>query len=427
MRKNLLFINVFIMLFFSSVLGAQVFGISLNKLAIIPFLIYMLLTTNIRDNHIVVGRRASILIMFFFLSIVSSIISLTASYSNIEGYTSNVINYTTQNIIFYIPLVVLVYNSTQKDEIITAVKKSISIIFRVNIIVAIIEFISYFIVGDALANQILSIFYGKNAQSAIINLFSLGTFIRPAGLNLDPAYFGIILCLGNVFEDKPFWRLMGFAVALIAMSRTAIVIICVLFIYRNYKNFKKIKFKYAMIALAVIIVAIIIFLTNDRISNQIMGMLRRFNFSSEMSSEDTGTARHLLYIPKSIEIFLFKYNLIQKLIGFGPRASGTILAHSNVMNKYLMPSSFTTRWVLECDFAELLLGYGLIGFILYYMIAFRLRNAGEYGKYFFIVVLLYSIMYDISSSTIVRLLMILMLCTSTNTSKPRNKYIYVQS
>ena len=97
--------------------------------------------------------------------------------------------------------------------------------------------------------------------------------------------------------------------------------------------------------------------------------------------------------------------------------SGTILAHFDVMNAYLGSHMFTTAWTVECDVAELLLGYGLLGFILYYINVFKLKRVSEYGKVLVITYFLYSIMYDISASTFSQLIMMIFLCCGESSFK----------
>ena len=410
-KKIILKICVYIAIFGSSILGAQIFGISLNKVCLIPLFLHLLF--NVKGS--VIKKTLFPLLAFYVVGAVSSVISIVAPYADsIDDYYSVSIFYAIQLLFIFIPFVYLFSGYSYKEELLNDTKSAIIFVSRANIIVALIEFFSYFIVGVSFTNAILYVFYKIDNAAALINLGRLGVFLRPSGLNLAPSYLGIIIVFGFIFEEKTIWKLFGFITSLIAMSRTALVILIALFIYKYMKENKlsRIKKRY-LIVFFVLIVGLVTLMTSiPSFSSQIEGMLSRLNLFEETKSDDVGTLRHLLYFPKSIEIYLFKYNIIQKLIGFGPRLSGTILAHSNVMNVYLGNEAFNTAWALECDFAELLLGYGILGFCLYYSTVLKLRKISNYGKFLFIAIFLYSFMYNISASTFSQLIIMIFLCCS---------------
>lgn len=419
-------ICIFVMVFFSSIVGGQFFGVSLNKVCMIPLILYLF----IHSKKYSLRKSLFPLAGFYLIGAVAAIVSLIAPYADdIEGYISRSVFYAIQMVILFIPMLFLLSGSNRKEDILVFTVDSIVLTSRINIIIVFLEFASFFIVDVSFTNSLLRFIYGIDNASALINLPGIGIFLRPTGLNMDPAYLGIILVLGFLFEKNIIWKMLGFAAAACAMSRSSILIIVAIAIFSYVKKngIRKIKPKY--IAITVLCVAVLAYaiLTIPSINSQIKGMLSRLHLGNEMKSEDVGTMRHLLYIPKSIEVFLFQYNPIQQLIGFGPRLSGTIIAHANVMNSYLNPEMFYTAWSIECDIAELLLGYGLIGFVLYYYCIFRLRKIKGYGPYLFLVFFLYSIMYDISASTYAQfVLMVFMSCALSISGSNRKEVCYAK-
>ena len=401
------------MIFFSSIIGAKISNISLNKICIIPLYIYLLFHINKKPK---ISTDVIPLLLFYLTSVISAILSLTAPYSSIQGYTSRSVMYLVQTLFIYIPLAILIYNYHAKQEILESSKSAAVFTYRINILFALLEFFSFFLVNTTLSNGILKLFYGIDNASALINLGSLGIFLRPTGLNMDPAYFGIILTIGIIFEKKKIWKWIGMFVAIISMSRTAIIIVIVLYIYEiiRKKNILMVS-KEAVISISAVLFAItLLLLKSSNISSQIAGLLARFNIFSESQSADYGTLRHLVYIPKSIEVFITQFNPIQMLFGFGPRQSGTIIANSHIMDNYLNAEMFKMPWTIECDISELLLGYGIVGLILYYVNVFSLKNYGDDGRKLLIVIFLYSIMYDISSSTIAVLFIMIYKCCNVH-------------
>ena len=420
-RRNVLKICIFLMVFFSSIVGAQIFGISLNKICMLPLLFYLITTS----QKFSLRKSLFPLVGFYLIGALSAIVSLTASYATkIDGYVSRSAFYTIQLLVLFIPMLCLISESKRKEEILQSTIDSIVLISRINTVVVFVEMFSFFVVGVGLANCILKIFYGVDNAVALINLPAIGIFLRPAGLNRDPAYLGIILVFGFLFEKNFVWKLLSFAAVACAMSRSSILIMLVIAVYSYIKTngIRKVKPRYFVIATACIIAVVYAMIAIPSVNSQITGMLSRLHIANEMKSEDAGTMRHLLYIPKSIEVFLFQYNPIQQLIGYGPRLSGTIIAHANVMDVYLDQEMFHIAWTMECDIAELLLGYGIIGFILYYCCIFKLRKINVYGKMLFLVFFLYSIMYDISASTYAQfVLIVFMSCALFVNSRNRKE------
>lgn len=426
-NKSVLRICIFIMVFFSSIVGAQLFGVSLNKISMLPLLLYLLLSS----RNISLRKSLFPLAGFYIVGAVAAIISLVAPYvSNIEGYVSNSVFYAIQMMLLFIPMLFLLSGSNTKDDLLKYSIDAIVLTSRINIVVVFLELISFFVVDVSLTNKILGFIYGLDNAAALIYLPGLGVFLRPTGLNMDPAYLGIIVVFGFLFEKNNVWKIMGFVAVVCAMSRSSIIIMLAVAIYAYAKNngFRKIKPRYLIMAVGCMVAVVVAMQSIPSINSQITGMLSRLHLGNEMKSEDVGTMRHMLYIPKSIEVFLFHYNPIQQLIGFGPRLSGTIIAQANVMNNYLNSEMFRTAWSTECDIADLLLGHGLIGLVLYYFCVFRLRRIKGYGKMLFLVFFLYSIMYDISASTYAQfVLMVFLSCALPITWRNRKGDSYAES
>lgn len=429
MRKNsrVLLICIFIMVFFSSIVGSQFFGFSLNKVCMIPLMLYLFL----HSKSFSLRKSLFPLAGFYVVAALAAIISLIAPYANnIEGYISRSVFYAIQMVIFFIPMLFLLSKSKRKEEIIDYTIYSVILTSRINIIFVFLELATFFIVNTSFTDSLLGFLYGIDNASALIYLPGLGVFLRPTGLNIDPAYLGIILVFGFLFEKSIVWKIMIFVAAACAMSRSAVLIIAAISILDYIKKncIRKINLKYIAISFLCIIVFTYTILMIPSLNSQITGMLSRLHLGNEIKSEDVGTIRHMLYIPKSIEVFIFYFNPIQQLIGFGPRLSGTIIAHANVMNNYLNPEMFYEAWTIECDIAELLLGYGLIGFVLYYCCIFKLRKIKVYGKMLFLVYFLYSIMYDISASTYAQfVLMVFLSCALSITWRNRKGDSYAES
>ena len=128
--------------------------------------------------------------------------------------------------------------------------------------------------------------------------------------------------------------------------------------------------------------------------------MERISGIFNLSNADLSTTRHSSYPLLAMQSLGSFKHVINWLFGIGPRTSGLALVNSvGVGGVY----NFNTNsiWAVECDFAELLLGYGIIGLLLYYyvLIAF-FRNKKYECKMFGLAMLVMSFMYDYSSLTL---------------------------
>ena len=402
-NNKCLSITMFIAVFFSSMLGAQLFGISLNKLALIPLLIFLLF--NFRQLKL---YKATIpLLIFFVISIFSSIIALTADYANnYSTYKKELIMNAIQVLIFYIPLVILLSKYKDKKMVSFSLKKSILITCKIHVVWGLMQFILYTFLHIDINGMFLNIFYGKATEIAMTNLGSIGIFIRPTGLTNDPAFFGLVLVLAILFEKKKYSKLFIFLMACIAMSRVAIVVIIFIYLMRIVTGERKLIInKGTAIIFASVTISIIVLLCIPVTRNHAVGLLSRFANIASASKID-GTSRHVLYIPNTFRILFEKFDLLEFFIGAGPRQSGTIIYNSFIMDDYLVEGMRTNTWVAETDVAELLLGYGIIGTSLYLISLFSLYNKFENSKGFIFGMLLFGIMYNVSGSTLFLIVLI---------------------
>ncbi len=398
-----LFWAILIAVLFGSMLGAQVAGISLNKICLIPLYLYLLVSI----RKLKVNLNSLPLLLFYCVAAASSIYAISADYaSNYEGYTKECLLNAIQIVVIYIPLVIMLINYKEKENVKDYFIKSLKITARIHIVWAIAQFLLYMLAKIDINSIFLSKLYGESSGSALINMGGLGIFIRPTGLAQDPAFFGLILVLGFLFEKKTITKVLYFAMACIAMSRSTIVVMVLIIGVNLIRNAYKLRIsKKKMIIFVGIVVAGVVAVVALGLGEQINALFSRFTNVKTASTMD-GTSRHLYYIPASIKILFTKYNVFQFLIGFGPRQSGTIIANSHVMDEYLMEGMFTSTWAAETDFAELLLGYGFIGTVLYFVVLCRMPKGNIRIQMVSFAFIMFGLMYNITGSTLFNLAVI---------------------
>ena len=118
---SLLGICLIIAVFGSSIIGAQIGPISLNKVALIPLLIYLICVFLLNNTkYIQVKYINKNQIYWYLICILSCLISLFRSNigQEFKGYYSNSINYLIQIVVFFIALVFFMGGDQEKGRLI---------------------------------------------------------------------------------------------------------------------------------------------------------------------------------------------------------------------------------------------------------------------------------------------------------------------
>lgn len=419
MSSRLRLLAVFIAVLFTSMLGAQFCDVSLNKIALIPLLLILVydnLNTKTGSSY---GYNYYTLIysLFFLSAAISSIFALSANYADkYEGYTSDTILFFVQIFIFYIPLLLLLTRAHNKKVYFKYFKKSLICVARLNVLWAAVQFVAFYLFGEDINVHTISFFYGGVTayRSPILNLDGIKTsLLRLTGLSYEPAYYGLIIVIGFCFDRNGWVKLLYFIGAVLAVSRASIFAIVFIAVGKAIINLINnrgvITFKFRMRKLLmglILIIAALIFVTSYfDLSLLHKILLSRLNIGL---GDDIGTGRHLLYPSAAIKILCSKYNFFQILFGYGPRNSGTILVNfaPEYNSSYMTSIYLTEKWATECDFSELLLGYGIIGFGLYVALMLSCFKIINKDSIIYLTFLLIGFMYDISSSTYLVLFMI---------------------
>lgn len=107
----------------------------------------------------------------------------------------------------------------------------------------------------------------------------------------------------------------------------------------------------------------------------------------------------------SIYSWFFDLNIIERLIGVGIRTEGLVFNHSQYIASFFdfNRTMLTSAWAIECDFASILLGNGIIGMLVYLYLYIQLIKSKDMSLILLgIGLLVFGIMYDVFISTIVQ-------------------------
>lgn len=429
LNDKLLFIVVFIAVLFSSMVGAQLWGISLNKLALLPLELYCLFHV-LKHRKIIIASTSTPLICFYFAQIVGSFIALLnhnylSLYSN---YRSTLQNNIIQNVFIYLPLVFSLSVLDNKDKLLSYLKRSLIYTCRIHCVWAIAQFVLWYAISFDFNNfvfvDLLNGLLGDNYKTFLIFLDGK-TQLRATGLNYEPAAMATIMLLGVCLEKTFLLKLIYCATCFLGMSRTGIIVtfgtLGFQIIYtsiKHRKNFDKKLLKKALFYLAGAIVFVLVCLSIDFLRTHILNALSRF---MNMGNRQDGTSRHLMYPIYSLYAWFNELNIAQKTFGIGARVSGLAFSNSEYISSQMILNQTmkTTAWEIECDFAAILLGDGLIGIIAYFALLVGLIKKKELGWISLGVGLfVYGVMYNTFSQTLMQIILITLFSTSKKENEP---------
>lgn len=426
---NILFFLIFIAVFFSSMLGAQLFGISLNKIGLIPLEIYVIYHILI-NGKISVNKNLYPLLIFYLVQVIGSLFGLMkVSYNDTySGYNERLINNIIQNILIYLPIVTGIGLIKDKYPIFDYLKKSIIYVARFQCVWAIIQFLLWVTVRFDLNDYIfIDIFNGGLGDSFNTTLIFLNgkTSLRAIGLNHEPAALATLMLLGVCFDRKILFKVVYFFACVLAMSRTGIIAILVtLFIqiiYHFYhkKQYARVKLFYRLFFGAIFLTILFFILYNkiETIKLQVDNVLDRF---FNMGENSDGSERHIMYPIYAWYSWLMDLNIFEKIWGVGARVSGLTFVHSEYVSSHMIFNNemLTTAWEIECDMGAILLGDGIVGFFAYLYILFRLIKTKNIellslGTGLFV----YGFMYATFSNTLIQITLIIILATLKKVEK----------
>ena len=421
-------ICVFATVLLSSMAGASVGDISLTKIAFIPLILALLTELKTKFS---LGRMERKLLLIYFLIIASSFYGLlNTGLFKYDTYEYKLITNIIQYLIIYIPVLLLLSNSKHYFEFKEDFTKAIIFLAKLNCIWAIIQFVVWVDLridfNDLVFNTYLHGLLGSNwsVYDQAISGDALIRNLRVAGLNYESACFSFIMLLGYALDDKTWHKFVYLAVILLALSRAGIVVSILLLAIEAFKFCRKMnkrKLQYFLVGLFILVIGCYVILKSPigtGINNQIQVLLTRFMLVNK-ASYGSGTYRHIMYPVWAVQCWLFNLDPLQKLFGVGYRVSGVAFSESTSIQGYLQNIMSTQAWAIENDFADTLLGIGVVGIALLYSFLWQINKTGDiYSKKIVFIIFFFGLLYNVSIwsfSTIIYIY--LMLCCDNSHRK----------
>lgn len=422
MYNKLLKITIFIMIFTASLVSVQLGGISLNKIGMIPFFLFLILSEKEKKEKIVINKNTIILFMLFVFSICSSVFSILNPITENKAIFSAQLNFIIQNLVFYIPILLMVSNSNNRNIITTTFFEELVKVIRIHAIFIIVQFIIYtsfhINISSLLFDDLLGGITGNNWTS---HIYGNHILIRASGLNYDPAFASYLMICGIVFDNNKFSKYIYLLCTLLSQSRTGLLAAIILLLLKFLLGDKKIKINIKKLICSIVLILVCIIVINNNFIQMYIGEIfdRIIDIFLNNDSKNISTLRHTSYPWLAIQSFFSSSgNILNKLFGVGPRMSG--LALMEYTNEYGISFEYNTNmennlWSIECDFADILLGCGIFGLIIYYiqLLSFLLKKDNKI-KVFAIILAIMGFMYNFAFTTINMLVFIFLVNSIIN-------------
>lgn len=227
----------------------------------------------------------------------------------------------------------------------------------------------------------------------ILHTVENASFIRswvwyPSGLSWHSAVLAPLFVMGILFFENTYIRLLILLEAFLCGNSTTllgVVLCCVLLCLRALYQcrVKILRKKTLELILAALLLLVVLFATDikDKLADVIIKLWQRL-FGAE---KDASTAAHFGYYSDYLKI-VQKSSLSQILFGYGVGCSGyTITA---LYGRYADGGT----WAIECDYINILVSRGIIGFVSYYGFLFFIMIKGikiDFRYFVFIFVILF--------------------------------------
>ncbi len=346
----------------------QVFGITLQLCCSLLFVVFIGIDMIIRGNIKLNSKKDKV----FFLFFISTFISLKVNLFTMSDIWKN------GEIVSYIQFSILVvyyfyYLKTNRTEEVRGFVKGIYASCIIQMIWGYMQYILYYFNIDL--NGV--IFNGILGMTDMETTQNYGETIKVSGLCWNSGNIAPILVIGFTLSKNIVLKALFFLLALFSNSRTAVlgVIVC-LCVQLFYEAFLRKKIKQLLLILAAFFAVLFLLLTNSAVLS-LISVKTQAAFGAILNTQrDVSANVHLRYLNSVFDI-IRKNSLIHNLFGFGIDCSGFVFAE--YYNQYS-----GLKWVVECDYINVLWNYGIVGFLLYYIWYIKnvIRSTKVNFKYF---------------------------------------------
>lgn len=373
------------------------------------------------------SKTCSIIIALFLASMVSLIIAVLSEYN----YISRAFSLLLKNYFILIGFAALFQKRTMKHYL-QFFLKGFWLCAFIQMIWSWFERICYSTFNFSLNQYVFENLLHINSDHTFLFLADNGV-IRVSGFSWEPANLALVLVIGLILSEKEIHKWLFIISILMTTSMTGFTLLGIyvvaILVSKNKEKTTRKRFEYIGITLftALIVLALLVNF-NQKVNAIFTTYTSRITYLLNYKPDLNNSASvHITYYPEAFKI-LFNGNVANILFGYGPFLAGesfdTVLSakYSSVHNAF---------WNPESDFVTVLVGNGITGIIIFYMLfclglkkTYKAKNNKEF--YIVLVILFGGITYLYYASTW-PLLIVVMICLSNEDDRNRIKNIYYHS
>lgn len=380
-------LSLFLMVFVSPLMVIQLFNKELFLWLQIVFVVFCAI--RFQKTKII---KHPIIILLFLEPFVSGIIAQLSSMPLM--YKKTAINLAIMSMPLYFSICCIAKMISKGYHAVEIIVNAIKCVILIEIIWIIVQLVCYRLAGMDI-NEIVFV--------NTLHMVSNASFIRswvwyPSGLSWHSAVLAPLFVMGILFFDSVIIRCVILLEAFLCGNSTTLLgcLFCIVLLVINalYTRKYNINRKQICVFLTIIAVFFLVILTTnfgEKLSSVLTNLWTRL-FGAE---KDASTEAHLGYYSDYFKIVKMS-SVFQILFGYGIGCSGYTI--TSMYGRYLDGGT----WAIECDYVNIIVSRGVIGFVIYYSFLLRIMIKGykidhRYG--IFILTLLfqgfgYNIQFD---------------------------------
>ena len=385
--KKYIYNLIYVMIFVSPMLVLQIKGKELFLWMQILFFIVMF----IEYKRIYIAKSGWIIFLFaepFVAGIFASVSTMP------DEYKRTAINLAIMSLPLYLTISYFYKMIKDRISVIEIIIKALKLAIITEIIWFFAQLLLYRVIGIDI-NQILFV--------DTLHLVDNASFDRswvwyPSGLSWHSAVLAPLFVLGMLLFDNTIIRGLILLESFLCGNSTTLlgVMLCmILLMIRSMYNGKFEVSKGKLIQIFILAILIIIVFCTPAIMDKLAEVVIRLGTRLFGAEKDASTAAHLGYYSDYIKI-LKNSSLSQIIFGYGYGCSGYTI--TELYGRYADGGT----WAIECDYVNILVSRGIIGFISYYSFLLYIMLKGikiDIRYFIFIFVILfqgfgYNIQFD---------------------------------
>ena len=360
-RAKIIDLSLFLMVVVSPLMVLQLF----DKEVFLWFQIIFVVIFAIRFQKIKIIKYP-VIILLFLEPFISGIIALFSAMPLM--YKKTAINLAIMSMPLYFSICCIAKMISKGYHAVEIIVNAIKCVILIEIVWFIVQLACYRLAGIDINK---AVFVGT------LHMVSNASFIRswvwyPSGLSWHSAVLAPLFVMGILFFDSMIIRCVILLEAFLCGNSTTLLgcLFCIVLLVVNalYTKKSKIRKKHFSVFLTIVAIFFLVLLTTnlgEKLSSVLANLWTRL-FGAE---KDASTEAHLGYYSDYFKIVKMS-SIFQILFGYGIGCSGYTI--SSMYGRYLDGGT----WAIECDYVNIIVSRGVIGFAIYYLFLLRIMIKG---------------------------------------------------